>query len=120
MTAPLRTPKRTLVQLRAENQGTYEELGEIDRPITRSDCVHGVRPCPFVSCAHHLYLDVNPKTGSIKLNFPDLEVSAMTHSCVLDVADDGAHTLEAVGVVMNLTRERIRQIEVRAVKKAWL
>ncbi|HUB07073.1 MAG TPA: DNA-binding protein, partial [Myxococcales bacterium] len=35
------------------------------RPKTRADCVNGPRPCLFVSCKHHLYLDVNPNTGSV-------------------------------------------------------
>ena len=35
-------------------------------------------------------------------------------SCTLDVADLGGVTLEVVGDVVNLTRERIRQIEVKA------
>src|SRR4029077_6719314 len=30
---------------------------DIERPRPRGDCVGGERPCPFVSCAHHLYLD---------------------------------------------------------------
>jgi hypothetical protein len=88
-----------------------------DRPITRDDCVHGERPCPFVSCVHHLYLDVFAKTGAIKLNFPDLEVWEMVDSCALDVADRGGTTLEEAGAMMNLTRERIRQVEVGALAK---
>ena len=44
------------------------------RPKTRADCINGPRPCLFVSCKHNLYLDVNPETGSIKLNFPDKEI----------------------------------------------
>jgi hypothetical protein len=88
-----------------------------DRPVTRSDCAEGARPCPFVSCAHHLYLDVFERTGAIKLNFPDLEVWEMTESCSLDVADRGGATLEEAGAMMNLTRERIRQMEVLALAK---
>jgi hypothetical protein len=88
-----------------------------DRPATRGDCVHGERPCPFVSCAHHLYLDVFTKTGAIKLNFPDLEVWELVDSCALDVADRGGTTLEEAGAMMNLTRERIRQVEVGALAK---
>jgi hypothetical protein len=88
-----------------------------DRPVTRADCVHGERPCPFVSCTHHLYLDVFAKTGAIKLNFPDLEVWEMVDSCALDVADRGGTTLEEAGAMMNLTRERIRQVEVTALAK---
>jgi hypothetical protein len=58
-------------------------------------------------------LDINPETGTIKLNFPDLEPWELEHTCALDVAQDGSLTLEEVGQIMNLTRERTRQIEVR-------
>ena len=75
------------------------------------------RPCPFVSCSHHLYLDVNPASGAIKLNFPHLEVWEMKETCALDVADRGGITLEEVGEILNLTRERIRQVEVRGLGK---
>lgn len=88
-----------------------------DRPVTRAECKSGIRPCPFVSCKHHLYLDVNPETGSIKLNFPHLEVWEMDETCSLDVAARGGITLEEVGEIMNLTRERIRQVEVRGLLK---
>lgn len=71
------------------------------------------RPCGWLSCDQHLYLDVNPETGSIKLNFPSFEPWELKHSCTLDVADRGGITLEDIGEIMNLTRERIRQIEVR-------
>ena len=75
------------------------------------------RPCPYVSCKYHLYIDVNPNTGSIKINFPDLEVWELQHSCALDVAGQGGITLEEVGEILNLTRERIRQVEVRGLMK---
>jgi hypothetical protein len=87
------------------------------RPRMRAECRDAPRPCPFVSCKHHLYLDVNPETGSIKLNFPDLEVWDMKETCSLDVADRNGITLEEVGEIMNLTRERIRQVEVRGLLK---
>jgi hypothetical protein len=76
------------------------------KPRTRADCAEGPRPCPFVSCKYHLFIDVSAKTGAIKLNFP-----------ALDVADRGGTTLEDVGAIMNLTRERIRQLEVKALAK---
>lgn len=87
------------------------------KPRKREECVGGERPCPYVSCKYHLYLDVSPRTGAIKLNFPDLEVWEMNETCALDVADRGGTTLEDVGAIMNLTRERIRQVEVRALAK---
>lgn len=90
---------------------------DVERPVTRSECAAGERPCPFVSCKHHLYLDVSARTGAIKLNFPDLEVWEMVETCALDVADRGGTTLEEVGAIMNLTRERIRQVEVKGLAK---
>jgi hypothetical protein len=90
---------------------------EQTRPKTRADCVNGPRPCLFVSCKHNLYLDVNPETGSIKLNFPDKEIWELQYTCALDVAEKGGITLEEVGEIMNLTRERIRQVETRGLIK---
>jgi hypothetical protein len=87
------------------------------RPVTRGQCESDIRPCPWVACKHHLYLDVNPETGSIKINFPDLEPWEMRETCALDVADRSGITLEEVGEIMNLTRERIRQVEVRGLLK---
>jgi hypothetical protein len=87
------------------------------KPRTRAECAEGPRPCPFVSCKYHLFVDVSPRTGAIKLNFPDLEVWELAESCSLDVADRGGTTLEDVGAIMNLTRERIRQVEVKALAK---
>lgn len=96
-------------------------LVEYRRPRLRSECKDGPRPCPFVSCRYHLFLDVNPETGSIKIKFPDLEVWEMPFSCALDVADQGGITLEEIGFLMNLTRERVRQIEASALAamKKW-
>jgi hypothetical protein len=90
---------------------------DIPRPTNRSECKGEMRPCPWVACKHHLYLDINPETGSIKINFPDLEPWELSHTCALDVAERGGITLEEVGEIMNLTRERIRQVEVRGLLK---
>jgi hypothetical protein len=90
---------------------------ETMRPKTRAECVDGPRPCLFVSCKHNLYLDVNPKTGSIKLNFPDKEIWELPETCALDVAERGGITLEEVGAIMNLTRERVRQLEMKGLNR---
>jgi hypothetical protein len=87
------------------------------RPTTREECKDMERPCPFVSCKYHLYIDVHPVRGSIKLNFPDVDVWEMTETCALDVADRGGITLEEVGEIMNLTRERVRQVETAGLAK---
>jgi hypothetical protein len=99
----------------------------VERPQSRAECLKMPRPCPFVSCRYHRYVDVNTeKKGSqIKLNFPDvldythLDAENMEHSCILDLAEEGPRTLDEVGELLNLTRERVRQIESRAVKKLY-
>ena len=92
---------------------------EVDywRPKSRAECADMERPCPFVSCKYHLYIDVHPVRGSIKVNFPDVEVWEMTETCALDIADRGGITLEEVGEIMNLTRERVRQVETAGLAK---
>ncbi|TVR01483.1 MAG: DNA-binding protein [Deltaproteobacteria bacterium] len=113
---------KTLVARRLtthELEEAEDILGAVEhlRPSTRSECVDGPRPCPWVSCKFHLYLDVNPESGSIKLNFPDREVWEMSETCALDIADRGGITLEEVGEILNLTRERIRQVEALGLDK---
>ena len=108
--------QRALGIVDPELQQVIQEIEEA-RPRARADCANSARPCMFISCKHHLYLDVNPETGSIKLNFPDKEIWELDETCALDVADRGGITLEEVGTIMNLTRERIRQVETRGLLK---
>lgn len=110
---PQKMSKRAL----AIEAALYPKEIDLTRPKTRGDCVGGIRPCPFVSCVHNLYLDVQKKNGSLTLNFPDLEPSEMSESCALDVADRGGTRLEDVGAYMNMTRENVRQIEIKAMSK---
>lgn len=84
------------------------------RPMRRADCIDGPRPCPWLSCRHHLALDVG-SSGSITVYPPadedgELALEAMADTCSLDVADRGEHTLEEVGEVLGVVRERVRQI----------
>jgi len=111
-----RTSKVELALARAQSEAPAT-ASDTERPVTREQCAEGIRPCPYVSCKHHLYLDVSPRTGAIKLNFPDLEVWELEESCALDVAAREGTTLEEAGVIMNLTRERVRQLEVSSLAK---
>ena len=108
--------RRSLNLIDPEEAELLSELTQ-NRPKNRSDCISSPRPCVFVSCKYNLYLDVNPETGSIKLNFPDKEIFELEYTCALDVAEKGGITLEEVGEIMNLTRERIRQVETRGLEK---
>ena len=95
----------------------YPEASTLERPHQRDQCVNGTRPCPWVGCKFNLYLDVNEASGTIKYVFPDTEPWDIKDSCVLDIADEIGCTLEEVGAIMNLTRERVRQIEEAALVK---
>jgi len=119
-----RFPRKRTIQLKHITQhelavgwldaGVRADEAQEPKPRTREECKDGYRPCPYVSCKHHMFLDVNPNTGAITLNWPLMEPDQMSESCSLDLADRGGMTLEEIGFVMNLTRERVRQIEVRA------
>lgn len=105
---------------------------DLKRPRTRAGCaVEGA--CPFVSCRHHLLLDVTDQGAlhtigqraiSLRMkSFQDWAENAATqvdmakYTCSLDVADDGEHTLDEIGKILGVTRERVRQIENRAMEK---
>ncbi len=74
-------------------------------PRTRGDCLPGgsnaARPCQWITCRWYLpRMTPNPK-----------------FTCALDVADSGGVTLEEVGELMGITRERVRQIEEKVMRR---
>ena len=87
------------------------------RPTVRSECANVPRPCPYVTCRHHIYLEA--KESSITMNFPDTEPWELEQSCTLDLADafEAGMTLDQVGRVLGVTRERVRQLETVALSK---
>lgn len=104
-----------LIGERQINRLLYPEADAIqaERPKTRGDCVNGIRPCPWVGCRHHLYLNVSEATGSMTQNFPKTPVWDLKESCSLDVVDKnpGGLNMTELGELLSLTKERIRQIE---------
>lgn len=118
VTTRMRIPKGEGRAAEAERLAILADYGDSPpaRPTTRAECAAHEGPCPWVSCKWHLKFDVTLR-GSLRDNFPGREVWDMPHTCALDVADAGPQTLEAVGDVLNLTRERVRQVEQRAVKR---
>jgi hypothetical protein len=109
-------PRTLKGQVRLRVVQNDDDLPEL--PLFRGDCADVPRPCPFVSCRYSLYLDVTSK-GALRLNFPQLEPGDMPAdaSCALDVAERGGLWGEHVGALLNLTRERVVQIETRALRK---
>jgi hypothetical protein len=116
-----------VVQSSEEVEEDVSILAEHPRPQRRGDCLNGgpnaQRPCPYVGCSMHLYLDVL-ENGAIRYNFPGKEVDELEETCALDVAVGGATdtdegdgvTLERIGKHMNVTRERVRQLIEQALK----
>ena len=84
------------------------------------------RPCPWVSCRSHLYLEVDSACGSLKLNHrgvPADRMEELEDTCAEDVAERDVGRvglepkvlpLEVVGRHLGLTLERARQIEADA------
>jgi hypothetical protein len=67
------------------------------------DCARVVEPCPRLDCRYHVHGDARPCQVEAA-PFP-------TTTCSLKIAERGGLTLEAVGEILGLTRERVRQIE---------
>lgn len=109
----------------AERAQIAREASEVDRyarPRTRLDClpggINGARPCPFVSCKHHLYLDVS-YGGSVVLN-ADVdadELHLLADTCALDVSERGGATQEGIAGLLGVTHQRAEQIESDALAK---
>lgn len=88
---------------------------DVERPKTRGDCVRGLRPCPWVSCRHHIGSDM-------VLDGVDVDPLSMTETCTLDVSDvvEDSPTDLGLDVVRNILRLdpfRAREIEQNAIKK---
>jgi hypothetical protein len=113
---------RKLAKEIKEDQERFEDQLELSlselstKPKVWGDCSRHV-PCPWVGCKYHLYIDVDERTGSIKYNFPHLEPWEIPATCSLAVAKAGGVTLDTIGEYMNLSRERVRQLEVSGAKE---
>lgn len=79
----------------------------MNRPKTRGDCIGGPRPCPWVGCRHHLFLEVK-ENGNILFNFKSL--SEMSWTCSLDVADEypgGVTDRKELGDLIGRSKSRV-------------
>jgi hypothetical protein len=80
--------ERAFVDATARILAEYED----QRPVVRADCQSGGvnehRPCPWMSCKHHMAINVNPDNGSLQFVWPGVELHEMPATCALDVADE--------------------------------
>ena len=91
-----------------------------ERPKMRGECVGGQRPCPWISCRYHMlwfYITEKAKgeAGRKLFKHSNDEIAEFAISlpvtCTLDVTDRGEATLEVIGAIFGITRERIRQLQ---------
>lgn len=74
---------------------------------TRGKCMGGVEPCDQLHCRFHVLSDKSERKAKA-LPLPRI-------ACALKLANLGGMTLEDVGRAMAITRERVRQVEAKAV-----
>lgn len=85
-------------------------------PQVRGECLDGhnaERPCPWVRCRYHLAIVSTTRKVVNQVDDPE----SMDQTCALDLADEGPQTLEYIGGILGLTRERVRQIQEMAFGK---
>jgi hypothetical protein len=84
--------------------------------ITRGACRKLPGPCPHRVCRFNLTDEHRDNRGAR----PSHEhPSVVREACALEAADLGGMTLEEIATRLSLTRERVRQIELGALKKLW-
>jgi hypothetical protein len=80
------------------------------RKITRGACLTVPGPCPHRMCRYHAAQPEGSAAGERNPPPPDVEM------CSLRLAKLGGMTLEDIGRRMSISRERVRQIEERAMR----
>ena len=90
----------------------------VKAPQTRSECLpDGIlykRPCPYVRCKYNLLWSVNKQPFGVFSRLSDEKLIdilfSMKETCCLDVVDRGEITLDEIGALLFMSRERVRQM----------
>ncbi len=78
-------------------------------PARRAECIEGPRPCPWSTCRYHLRVE--------RRGLQAAKADVTQETCALDLAERGGMKLQEVADVLGVTRERVRQIELRALER---
>lgn len=121
--------------LYALSEALWYLVQALGRPRTRGECAGMARPCPWVSCRHHLAGDVTPsgtyrvrnesplvrwrsvslpvwhRPGEARLEEAASVAVRLEDTCVLDVADRGPTTTHRIAGIMRLHEKSVRDIE---------
>ncbi len=85
-------------------------------PRTRRECPNG--PCPHVGCRYHLWTERRLDRRGAVVDLRETAVFGnVDHTCILNEIAHGPLTLEAIGGLFELSRERVRQIEADALAR---
>jgi hypothetical protein len=84
--------------------------------ITRGACRKLPDPCPHAVCRFNLTAERRDNRGAKPA---EQHLPVVREACALEAAEQGGMTLEEIATRLSLTRERVRQIELGALKKLW-
>ena len=102
-----------------EPEANETELDAMEkaRPSTRADCKDVPRPCPFVSCRHHVFLSVT-MTGGIVYHHRSPWDLPPDRSCALDMAElEGMPQEEVAAALGYRDRQGVAACEELAIEK---
>ena len=84
--------------------------------VTRGACRKLPGPCPHAVCRFNLTSERRDSRGAKPA---EIHLPVVREACALEAAEQGGMTLEEIAMRLSLTRERVRQIELGALKKLW-
>lgn len=82
--------------------------------LTLGACRDLPGPCPYATCRFNLTAETRDTRGAKPMH---VSVPMLREACVLQAAEQGGMTLEEIAARFALTRERVRQIELDALRK---
>lgn len=89
------------------------------RPKTRADCINGPRPCPWVGCRYHLFLEIRQGgqgNGKLYFRWPGKELNECEHTCALDLAEEPLTSYE-IAQILGVSHQAILYAERQALQR---